>query len=352
VSRTSRELIAQLARKTGNRRAFLKASGLVGVGALGASVMQSAFKIFPGDDSSDKLTRVKTAMGTYVSITAVHPSRDLAEEAIWAAFEEIDRVAGILSRHDSRSPVAHLNQSGSLLDTPPELVDVVLGAFKYNRLSHGAFDVTVGPLIELLEANSAHGKTPGDRDVEHTLELVGMDRVELGNGGLIRVGSGMTITLDGIAKGYIVDRASDVLAAHGVTDHLINAGGDIRTRGCSTGKRPWKIAIEDPEKKRHYPDLIRMNDGAVATSGSYEVFYNDDKTLHHIVDPGTARSPHLARSVTTRAATVMEADALSTAVFVMGPEDGLRMIESIRDTECLAISAGDQQHRSSGWVSS
>jgi thiamine biosynthesis lipoprotein len=162
---------------------------------------------------------------------------------------------------------------------------------------------------------------------------------------------GMGVTLDGIAKGHIVDCASRVLSGHGVRDHLINAGGDIRAAGRPSDRPAWRIAVQDPEKRRNYPAVIELNDGAVATSGDYEVYYDREKLFHHVIDPRTGSSPHSASSVSVVSTSVMEADALSTAVFVLAPNDGIRLIDSIDRAECLVLG-DDRSYQSKGWQSS
>jgi thiamine biosynthesis lipoprotein len=164
----------------------------------------------------------------------------------------------------------------------------------------------------------------------------------------------MGITLDGIAKGYVVDAMSAILAAAGVENHLVNAGGDIRTSGKSVSGEPWRIAIEDPEKKKNYPEVIRMTDGAVATSGGYEVYYDQERVFHHVVDPRTGVSPQHSSSVTVRSASVTVADALSTAVFVAEPTVGLRMVESAGRayrSQCLILGTDGGRYSSAGWHS-
>jgi thiamine biosynthesis lipoprotein len=159
----------------------------------------------------------------------------------------------------------------------------------------------------------------------------------------------MGITLDGIAKGYIVDRAAEVLSKNGIKNYLVNAGGDIRTAGVRSDKKAWTIAIQDPKKKRQYPDIVHLGNGAIATSGNYEVYFDREKMFHHIVDPRTGRSPRLTTSVSVRARTAMDADALSTSVFVMTPDGGTRFIDSLSSCECLVIDKKGRMFRSSGW---
>jgi thiamine biosynthesis lipoprotein len=155
----------------------------------------------------------------------------------------------------------------------------------------------------------------------------------------------MGITLDGIAKGYIVDRMADVLLQNGVPNFLINAGGDIRTAGTKGNGFPWTVAVQDPSKEGEFPDVMQMTDGAVATSGSYERRYG------HIVDSGLAESPEHNTSVTVSAPTSMTADAMATALFVMKPDDGLRLIGTLPGNECLIVDNRGEQRRSVGWNS-
>ncbi|MCD6296804.1 MAG: FAD:protein FMN transferase, partial [Deltaproteobacteria bacterium] len=195
------------------------------------------------------------------------------------------------------------------------------------------------------------GNRPGEAELRKVLELVGSDKIEL-KGHTIRFKTpGMGITLDGIAKGYIVDRASDVLVGHGIKNHLINAGGDIRTMGARKDRKPWTVAIQDPLKKKKYPDIIHMTDGAVATSGNYEVYFDREKMFHHIVNPETGLSPELSTSVSVLANTAMDADALSTTVFVMNPAVGTRFINSLPACECLVLAREGKMFKSQGWKS-
>jgi thiamine biosynthesis lipoprotein len=136
-----------------------------------------------------------------------------------------------------------------------------------------------------------------------------------------------------------------------VENHLINAGGDIRTKGAKPDKKAWTVAIQDPQKKKSYPDIIHMKDGAVATSGNYEVYFDREKMFHHIVDPRTGLSPELSTSVSVLADTTVEADALSTSVFVMNPVQGTAFINSRLRCESLVIAKDGTQLKSKGWRS-
>lgn len=332
------------------RRSFLKLSGLLGLGAASAALLpvEQAEAVLFGRNEY-KVSQTKLAMGTFVSMTAIHPSRDEAENAIGLAFAEIERLSRVLSRYDGASPVSHLNGAGNLTGASLEVLELVARSLYYHKQTGGAFDITVKPLIDLYKESFAAGRKPGDAEIDQALGLVGAEHIRFSGGNISFGRENMGITLDGIAKGYIVDRASDLLAQKGVVNHLINAGGDIRTNGTAAKGKPWTVAIQDPAKKREYPDMIRMTNGAVATSGNYEVYYDSEKMFHHIVDSRTGHSPAQSASVTVKAATVMDADALSTSVFVLEPAAGVRFINSQPGCECFVIGVNGAVSHSDGW---
>ncbi|MDH3215135.1 MAG: FAD:protein FMN transferase [Candidatus Krumholzibacteria bacterium] len=335
--------------RTFDRRSFLKACGVMGLGAAGGAVVQALFEVVKIDRGLVRVARTHLAMGTFITITAVNESRDRAQEAIGRAYEEIDRLIAILSRHDSTTAVSVLNDRGLLLDPPAELLEVVRRSLDFHRLSRGAFDVTIKPLVDLLETVRGGAAAPSREKIQATLESVGSQMIEVDGGRLRFARPAMGITLDGIAKGYIVDRASATLAAHGIDNHLINAGGDIRARGCRSQTRAWSVAVQDPHKRGDYPDVIRLRNGAVATSGSYEVFFDRERVYHHIIDPRTGSSPGHSVSVSVVAESAMGADALSTAVFVMGPQQGVGLIDHLRHSECLLLRENGERFASEGW---
>jgi thiamine biosynthesis lipoprotein len=161
---------------------------------------------------------------------------------------------------------------------------------------------------------------------------------------------GMGITLDGIAKGYIVDAMAAVLQAHGIDRFLIDAGGDIRTSGLREDGRGWLVAIRDPRHGGILPGALRLSDGAVATSGGYEARYDPEGSWHHIVSSRTGRSPAEALSVTVTGPNVYAADALATAALLMSPGEGVRFIDSLPGFECMVIDAAGRQALSAGWT--
>ncbi|UCB50723.1 MAG: FAD:protein FMN transferase [Deltaproteobacteria bacterium] len=336
-----------------DRRSFMKLSGLLGLGLASAGVIPITAEAVKFNKKMHKVSKTRLAMGTFVSMTLIHDSRDEAEEAMGQAFQEMDRLSALMNRYDESTAVGQLNREGYLKDIPPEVAEVVSRALYYHRISQGNFDITVKPIIDLFKEKTGENEKalPTDKELRRALEFVGSNNIELKGSAIAFKKPGMGITLDGIAKGYIVDRASERLAAHDIKNHLINAGGDIRTMGARADNKPWTVAIQDPLKKRNYPDIVHMNTGAIATSGNYEIYFDREKMFHHIVDPRTGISPEMSTSVSVIAPTTMDADALATGVFVMNPVKGTGFINSLGQTESLIVAKDGTQLKSRGWKS-
>jgi thiamine biosynthesis lipoprotein len=338
-------------KNTASRRQFIQTCGLLGLSvAAGAALPAVAGAARIGGEHT--VTQTRLQMGTLVTLTAVHTSRLQAEEALGRAFEEIDRLAAVFSRYDSTTPVYVLNRDGRVSGIGPELKEVMDRALRFGSLTDNAFNITVKPVVDLFSSrqNLAGCVQLSQEDVSHALSLVDARGVQLGRDSIRLQREGMGVTLDGIAKGYIVDKASSVLSACGVRNHMINAGGDIRTSGEKAGGKPWVIAIQDPDKKRNYPATIALRDGAIATSGGYEVFYDRKRMYSHLVSPATGSSPHSVLSVSVTAPTVMEADTLATAVYVMQARSGLQFMDSLTGRECLILGRNGAAYTSRNWA--
>ncbi len=239
-----------------DRRRFLKYSGLLGLGLGAGGLMPTGSEAVRFDRQMHKVSSNRIAMGTFVSMTLIHPSKDEAQEAMELAFVEIDRLSRLLSRFDGATPISALNREGVLTDIPPEVLGLIRKSMGYYQLTGGAFDVTVKPVVDLFAARFSDPKAgfPSQSEMRHVLDCVGSDKILMEEKAIRFLKPDMGITLDGIAKGYIVDRASEILRSRQIANHLINAGGDIRAVGRREDGEPWVIAVEDPKKRSQYPD--------------------------------------------------------------------------------------------------
>lgn len=289
----------------------------------------------------------RPALGTLVSVQAIASSAAQGETAIVAAFAELDRLVGIFSRYEPASALSTLNDAGRLVGPPPELVRVLERSRYFYALSRGAFDVTVKPVLDLFDARFPQ-REPSAGELRDAAALVGAGHLTVRRRAVRFNRPGMSVTLDGIAKGYIVDCMADALAGHGVDRFLIDAGGDIRSRGLKEQGRPWVVGVRGPADGV-FPDAIALKDGSVATSGSYERFYDPEHRFHHIVNPVSGLSPVAAWSVSVVAPTALAADALATTVFVLGPEAGLQLLETLPECAGFIVTADGEARQSRRW---
>jgi len=333
---------------TGRRRFLAASLAVAGFAVAGLAVPGGMGLFLPASSVVSPLltTRTRFLLGTAVTITACHADAPAAE----AAFAEISRLQAIFDRHDASTPLSLLNRQGHISGAPPELLLVTNEALRMGNATKHVFDMTVQPLVDYLRLRkNPEGKIRLDpAEFTEALALVRPEGVRLSNGSIRLEGSGMGITLDAIAKGYIVDKASDVLNTAGITNHIVNAGGDIRARG-SKGEAPWVVGITDPSRSGKPVATLSLRDKGIATSGGYEMFYDRNRKHHHIIDPATGQSP-ATLSVSVTASTAMEADALATALSVLPTGDALKMIKAMPGRECLIIDAKGRMLASQGWA--
>lgn len=290
-------------------------------------------------------------MSTFVAVTVEDRSPARAEEAIGRAFDEMERVAAVLTRFSAGSALGVLNADGRLGDPPPELRLVLARALELHRASAGAFDPTVAPLVDLYQLPfAAHGGPPDEAELREVRQIVGLSHLRLAERSLGFERAGMALTLDGIGKGYVVDRMVETIAASGVRHALVNAGGDIRALGSRASGAPWRVGVQDPRRPEVLVEVIGLADAAVATSGDYVRFHDVERRHHHTVVPASGRSPVELTSVSVRAPRALDADALATAAFVLGADAGCRLVESQRHAECLLLGRDGVRHASARWA--
>jgi len=284
-------------------------------------------------------------------VTVVHPDASAAGAMVDEAFTEMARLEAILSRHRPDTPLSQLNASGRIDRAPSELLHVMTQALDYARMSGGAFDPTVAPLLKLYASRAERGEgLPDAATVANALPLVGYEGVHIKGAGLAFDRPGMSVTLDGIAKGYVVDRAVATLVAAGADRVLVDAGGDMASGGQGSIDEPWTVAVQDPRDERGAVGLVRLAGECIATSGDYLQWFTEDRSAHHIIDPRTGRSPTHTAAVSVVAESAMAADALSTAVMVLGLDAGVSLLQSLDGVEGLLVTKGGEVVRTKGFA--
>ncbi|MEE9543651.1 MAG: FAD:protein FMN transferase, partial [Thermodesulfobacteriota bacterium] len=231
-----------------------------------------------------------------------------------------------------------------------ELFKVVSGAVKVSRMTSGAFDPSWAAMHGLWDFRPDNKRIPSKEELEKALPLINYKLIEL-DPDKMTVGlkeKGMAIGLGGIAKGYAVDRAMERLSKMGIRNAIIKAGGDVRVQGRREGGEPWRISIQHPREEGVLARLPLSNI-SISTSGDYERYFMKDSILyHHIIDPETGYPARGCQSVTILAPDTMTSDAFATAVFVLGPEKGLRLVERLNGVEAIIVDASGTTHTSSG----
>jgi len=311
-----------------NRRRFLWL-GASGAAACGLACGRFAGRLTPATCQSQ-------AFGTAVSVTALHADAQIARRAADAALAEIRLVDELMSLYRPDSQLGRLNREGRLVGPHRYLVEILEAAARVARQSQGAFDVTVQPLWDLYAAARRDNTVPALADVAHAVRHVDWRRVEVRPDRVELQGDQMAVTLNGIAQGFAADRALDALRRHGVQQALVQSG-EVGTLGGKSDADDWQVGIQHPRQPEGYLGVAALRGRCLATSGDYATAFSPDYSRHHLFDPHTGQCPTQLSSVSVAAPTATEADALSTAVFVMGAEGGLRLARSRPGVDVLLV---------------
>jgi thiamine biosynthesis lipoprotein len=278
-------------------------------------------------------------MDTFVTIYAVGPEK-VTTPAITSALDRMQEIDNKFNSQNPESPIYAFNHRGIPV-SDPEVVAMVRLALQIARDTGGAFDITIAPLIELWGFYGDSPRLPKQGAIQDCLRKIGYHHLAIKDGILQKNKADVQIDLGGIAKGYSVLQAVEVLKRKGVSSALINAGGDVYALG-KKGRDMWKVGLRSP-RGDDILGYLEVEDLAVMGSGDYERFFIEDgKRYHHIFDPKTGYPVEGLRATTLVHPDPMIADAWNTAIFVLGPEKGLEWVEKISGMEAVMVTtAGD-----------
>ena len=289
-----------------------------------------------GDNSLNEYHLSGPTMGTRFSVAIVTASvfdQTKLQEQIHAVLEEVDLH---LSTYRSDSELARINQSASTewMPVSPALCKAVDDALQLSIASTGAFDITVGPLVNLwgFGPDLSRAAPPSDESIDEARISTGYERLltDCSKPAIRKERANLQIDLSGYAKGLAADEIAALLDEHGVSNYLVEIGGDLRARGHNASSEKWRIAIESPGQAGGAVEMIiHINDLSVATSGDYRNFFEyAGQRFSHTIDPRTGRPvTHKLTSVTVLAASAAYADAMATALMVLGPDAGSAFAE-------------------------
>jgi thiamine biosynthesis lipoprotein len=292
----------------------------------------------PGD-SGEPTRRTQFIMGTLVEITVSHSDPHLIQTVTTQAFDEMKRLEQLMSTYLPDSDISKINRAAGKKAVPvsPEVEEVIREGIFWSQQSGGAFDITVEPLVQLWDFDGEKQVVPAERTIRKTATLVDYRNIEIVNHKVRLTRPGMAINVGGLAKGYAVDRAVSILRGR-VPNGIVNAGGDLFAFGQKSKESSWTIGLQHPRKPQELLAAFGVKNQAIATSGDYQrYFVKDGVRYHHIFDPATGRPARKMISATLITTEVMEADALATAVFVMGPEAGLAWVDSLDNVEAMVM---------------
>jgi len=293
-------------------------------------------------------------MGTAIQLSAWTADEGAAVAAFERAFIEFDRLDALMSVWKEGSDILRINAAAgkSAVPVSPEVREVLRDSQEVSEWTAGKFDVTFAALSGLWKFDQdIDGRVPDRAQIAPRLPLIDYRALQIddraGTAALAR--AGMQVNLGGIGKGYAIDRAVTILRGSGLTDFMIQAGGDLFVAG-RRGDRPWRVGVQDP---RGAPNTIfaaiDLTDAAFSTSGDYERFFmRDGHRYHHILDPDTGEPATRSRSVTIMVKNATVADGLSKGVFILGGEQGMALIERLPDVEGVIVTADNQVLVSSG----
>ena len=296
---------------------------------------------------ADSVERTKILMDTLVRIEVFDENEDQATKAIEAAYDEIERLSQIFSHHIPESEVSRLNRNpaGKILEVSPELYTVLERSKYFSIMMRGAFDLTIGTISQLWNFTGENPKIPQVEEIQERLLFIDFRNIITDEERRVSLASSkIAIDLGGVAKGYSVDRAIEVLRENGISRALVDAGGDIGLLGMKANSQPWRIGVQHPRDATELIAIIEIDSESVATSGDYQrFFFQDGQRYHHILDPKTGWPSRECISVTIVTRRAMDADILATGIFVLGPERGMAFVEELAGVEGLIFFEKDGQ---------
>ncbi|MDI6601179.1 MAG: FAD:protein FMN transferase [Thermoanaerobacteraceae bacterium] len=307
-----------------------------------------------GAAKEEPVTKNGFMLDTNIEVTA-YGEKTKAEKAVDDALACIRDIDNKMSPELPSSYVVKINEAAGkdYVKVDDETFYVIKEGIKYGDLTGGMFDITVGPLVRLWGIGTDHARVPAREEIDEVLRLIDYRRVNINesNKEVKLPQAGMRMDLGGIAKGYAADAVKEILNKDDIKSALINLGGNIYAVGSKPDGSEWRIGIQDPFNSRgDYIGIVRVKDKSVVTSGNYERYFEaNGKRYHHIFDLSTGYpSENGIVSTTIISDRSIDGDALSTSVFVLGVDKGLKLVEPLDGVEAVIITSDKKVYTTSG----
>lgn len=292
----------------------------------------------------------RAIMGTAIHVELWHTDKVIAEKNIQRVFDEMWRIDRLMSPYKKDSEITLINNNAPKhpVKISSELFNLIQKSINISKLSNGAFDITFASVGYMYDYRKK--QKPSKKEISERLKSINYKNIQLNQKKqtVFFTRKNSRIDLGGIAKGHAVDNAIKLLQQHGIKQAMISAGGDTRIIGDKNG-RPWYVGIRHPRNKNESAVVLPLSQTAISTSGDYErYFIKNDIRHHHIINPSTGDSARELRSVSIIGSNSTITDALSTTVFILGLNKGMKLISSLKNIEAIIIDNNGHMHYSTG----
>lgn len=283
----------------------------------------------------------RVSMACVYAIVVYGHDQTPLEQAVNAALDEVDHIDRLMSNYKKESELSRVNRDAakSPVKVDRELFDFIAECLRYSRESDGAFDVTVGPLMKAWGFFRGEGRMPSEAELAEARNRIGYQRVILNQKDktISFDKPGIELDLGGIAKGYAVDRAVEVLEKYGITSALVSAGGStIYALGAPPGKSTWEVEIQDPVDRNRIATTVRLKDQTLSVSGSYEKFFKLNGVRYsHVMNPRTGKPAQGVLSVAVVTDDGTSGDALDNVFYVLGVERSKALLNKFSASEVI-----------------
>ena len=307
--------------------------------------------------SQDYVTvnRALTLMGTKFEITVVAENEEIGQISIAEAIAEIRRIEKKISswNNDSETNVINKNAGIKPVKVSAELFQLITRAKQLSVITDGAFDISYASIDEIWKFDGSMKVLPTEKEVKRSIARIGYEKIILDEvkQSVFLKEKGMKIAFGAIGKGYAADKAKEFLVSKGVKGGIINASGDLTTWGTKANGEKWLVGIVNPLDKSKFFSWLPVVESSVATSGNYEKYFMyEGKRYSHIIDPRTGYPTSGVHSVSVFSKKAELCDALATAIFIMGTNTGLALINQLRGTDVIIVDSNNKIHKSNGII--
>lgn len=314
--------------------------GLAVVAAAVVLILLSYIFLRPHELRAEETSAQKTQllMDTVVDVRVDAPNAAQLVDQVFSVMKGLEQA---LSRFVETSEVALINrEAGAWVQVSPTTFALIEMGVQMGELSQGAFDVTIGAVLDLWGFGSDARQIPAADDLAAALLTVDYGQIEMdARGSRVRIPAGTILDLGGIAKGYVVQQGLELLREANVSRAIINAGGDISVIGRRPDGLPWRVGVQDPSQPANLRWILPLDDQCVVTSGDYQRYFEQDgERWHHILDPHSGYPARGLRSVTVVGDDIVICDAIATAIFVLGWEHGRQLALELDGVEVILVS--------------